>query len=48
MKGQPKPMKMQQYTGNLSKGSNKIPKKGKMGKMPMKGGGKKRGCSCGG
>lgn len=50
MKGQPRPMKMTQYTGNLSKGSMKVPKNSKApkkGKMPAKSGGK-RGCSCGG
>lgn len=48
MKGQPKPMKMTQYTGNLSAGTKmpkKMPIKGKMG--GKKGGGKKGGCSCG-
>jgi len=48
MKGQPRPMKMVQYTGNIKGGGMKAPKMPKKGKMPSKGGGKKRGCSCGG
>jgi hypothetical protein len=47
MKGQPKPMKMQEYKGNMSGGMKMA--KGKKSSMPKKmgKGGKKGGCSCG-